>query len=174
MTSHRRLVRGFADVFALDDSELWRTNVVEHTVNTGDQQPFKQPPRRIPFALRAKVEEMVGDMLASKVIEPSHSPWASPIILVAKKDGKIQFCVDYRRLNTVTKKDVYPLLRIDDTLDSLAKQKSFYTLDLASGYWQVGMDAGSQEKTAFVTHSGLYEFRVMPFGLCNTPATSSA
>ena len=113
------LIEDFEDVFALNPSELGRTNVVEHTINTGESVPLKQPARRIPFALRAKVAEMIEEMKAQRVIKPSTSPWASPIVLVAKKDGSTRFCVDYRRLNTVTKKDVYPLPRIDDTLDSL-------------------------------------------------------
>ena len=165
------LIMDFEDIFALTPSELGHTNVVEHTINTGDSAPIRQPPRRIPFALRTKVDEMVEEMESQGVIQPSTSPWASPIVLVAKKDGSTRFCVDYRRLNSATKKDVYPLPRIDDTLDSLANQKYFTTLDLASGYWQVGKESQSQEKTAFVTHSGLYEFLVMPFGLCNAPAT---
>ena len=110
-------------------------------------------------------------MLRQGVIQPSKSPWASPVVLVAKKDGSTQFCIDYRKLNAVTKMDVYPLPRIDDTLDLLANNLYFSTLDLASGYWQVQMDGTSQEKTAFTTHAGLYEFKVMPFGLCNAPAT---
>ena len=110
-------------------------------------------------------------MLDNGVIVPSHSPWASPIVLVAKKDGTTRFCVDYRRLNAITKMDVYPLPRIDNSLDLLAGNSYFSTLDLASGYWQVGMSKESQEKTAFATSSGLYEFTVMPFGLCNAPAT---
>ena len=100
------------------------------------------------------------------MIEPSKSSWASPVVLVTKST---RFCMDYRKLNAVTKVDVFPLPRIDDSLDLLASTKYFTTLDLAAGYWQVPMDA--QEKTAFSTHSGLYEFKVMPFGLCNAPAT---
>ena len=167
----RSVVEEFSDVFALDETELGSTEWVTHSIDTGDQHPIRQPPRRIPYALRAKVDEMVEQMLDRGVIQPSRSPWGSPIVLVAKKDGSTRFCVDYRRLNAVTKMDVHPLPRIDDSLDLLAGSKYFTTLDLASGYWQVGMDRKSQEKTAFVTHSGLYEFRVMPFGLCNAPAT---
>jgi len=114
---------------------------------------------------------MVEDMLRQGVIQPSQSPRASQIVLVQKKDGGVRFCVDYRKLNCVTKQDEFPLPRIDDTLDLLAGTAYFSTLDLASGYWQVQMDPASQEKTAFTTYSGLYEFRKMPFGLVNAPAT---
>ena len=99
------------------------------------------------------------------------STWASPIMLVSKQGGSTCFCVDYRRLNPITKLDEFPLPRIDDSLDLLSGMKYFSTLDLATGYWQVNMSTDSREKTAFVTHKGLYEFSVMPFGLCNTPAT---
>ena len=160
-----------ADIFALGNTELGRTDVVTHSIDTGDHRPIHQHPRRIPFALRSQVDEMVQDMLDQGVIQPTSSPWASPIVLVKKKDGSMRFCVDYRQLNAITKLDVYPLPRIDDTLDVLAGARLFTTLDLASGYWQVSLDPAAREKTAFVTHAGLYEFEVMPFGLCNAPAT---
>ena len=158
------------NVFTLSNDELGTTDVT-HSIDTGDHPPIKQPPRRIPYALRQTVDEMVDDMLRQEVIQPTSSPWGSPVVLVKKKDGSLRFCVDYRRLNSVTKRDVYPLPRVDDILEALAGARYFSTLDLASGYWQVTMDPAAREKTAFVTNAGLYEFNKMPFGLCNAPAT---
>ena len=158
-------------LFALDRSELGATSVVTHSIDTGGHPPIRQAVRRTPFALRQHVDEMVQEMLDQGVIQPSQSPWASPIVLVKKKDGTTSFCVDYRRLSSITRKDVFPLPRIDNTLDLLSESRYFTTLDLASGYWQVKMSGESREKTAFTTYSGLYEFNVMPFGLCNAPAT---
>lgn len=151
--------------------EVGRTDLVQHHITTGEHAPVKQPPRRIPFSMRAKVEALVEEMLGNGIIEHSTSPWASPIVLVAKQDGSTRFCLGYRRLNAITKLDEYPLPRVDDSLDVLSGMKYFSTLDLATGYWQVGMSSDSKEKTAFITHEGLYEFSVMPFGLCNAPAT---
>ena len=116
-----------------------------------------------------KEEERVAEMLTSGQIEASDSLWSSPVVLVTKKDGGTRFCVNYRQLNDATTKDAYPLPRIDDTLDMLAGKQWFSTLDLASGYWQVSLSREARVKTVFATHSGL--FRVMPFGLCNAPAT---
>ena len=110
-------------------------------------------------------------MLEQRVIQPSHSPWASPVVLVIKKDSTLRFCVDYRRLNQVTKKDAYPLPRIDDSLDSVAGSCWFSTLDLASGYWQTEVHPDDREKTVFMTGAGLFRFNVLPFGLCNAPGT---
>ena len=110
------------------------------------------------------------EMQEHGVIQPSSSPWASPIVLVRKKDGTLTICVDYRHLNSVTKPDTFPLPRIDDLLDQLGNAKFFTTLDLAAGYWQIRVADDSIQKTAFVTPTGLFEFRVMPFGLTNAPA----
>ena len=140
------------------------------SINTGDAAPRKQPLRRTPFAARREVADQLRKMQSQGVIRPSSSPWASPVVLVRKKDGSLRFCIDYRNLNAVTKTDQFPLPRIDDLIDQLGSAKYFSTLDLASGYWQVQVEENSKEKTAFITHQGLYEFNTMPFGLKNAPA----
>ena len=110
-------------------------------------------------------------MLDRGVIEPCQSNWASPVVLVTKKHGTTRFCVDYRKLNDVTRKDAYPLPWINDTLDALHSSKYFSTLDLYSGYWKIEMDQQDIDKTAFVTRQGLFQFTVMPFRFCNAPTT---
>lgn len=120
---------------------------------------------------REAIQNQVRTMLDDDVIQSSTSPWSSPVVLVKKKDGTLRFCVDYRKLNSVTKKDVYPFPRIDDSLGRLRRAKYFSSIDLRSGYWQIEVDERDREKTAFVTPDGLYEFKVLPFGLCSAPAT---
>ena len=165
------LVIEYHDVFALDDSELGCTNILTHSIDTGDSHPIRQQPYRTPMVRREKMAGMIDEMQAQGVVRPSSSPWASPVVLVPKKDGSLRFCVDYQRLNSVTKKDVYPLPRVDDLLGALGGAKYFSSLDLASGYWQVELDEEARQKSAFTTYSGLFEFIRMPFGLCNAPAT---
>ena len=165
------LVAQFQDVFAMEDEELGATHLARHHIDTGDAEPIKQYARRIPHSLRMEVRDLVNDMLDRGIITPSTSLWASPIVLVRKKDGSYRFCVDYRKLNAVTRTEAFPLPRIDDYLDTLAGARYFSTLDLASGFWQVVMGANSVMKTTFATHEGAYQFRVMPFGLKNAPTT---
>ena len=110
-------------------------------------------------------------MLAHGVIEPTTSPWASPMVVVHKKDRTARICIDYRRLNSVTDMDAYPLPRIEDILDAIGQSRFITTLDLAKGYWQVPISADDRDKTAFVSSLGLFRFTTMPFGLCGVPHT---
>ena len=165
------------DVFAENISEegqtieLTQTHIVEHEIKTNDAEPIKQRPYRIAPSENQFVKNELDAMLDKGIIRESTSPWASPIVIVPKKNNKKRICIDYRRLNKVTEKDVYPLPIIDDILEMFDGAKWFSTLDLASGYWQVAVKEEDKRKTAFVTKHGLYEFNVMPFGLCNAPAT---
>ena len=161
----------YGGVISLGDDDLGCTDVVKHRIDTGDAAPIRQRARKLPFNQRGEMQHLVGQMLSRNIIEPAQGPWSSPVILVKKKDGSTRFCVDFRKVNQVTKKDAQPLPRIDDTLDTLGKAQWFSTLDLASGYWQVEVEPADREKTAFATAHGLYQFRVMPFGLCNAPGT---
>ena len=110
-------------------------------------------------------------MLKSGVIEHSLSEWASPVCLVKKADNSYIFCIDYRRVNAISRKDAFPVPDIRDALDSLRGAKHFATLDLLSGYWQLGMTPRAKERSAFCTRRGLFQFRRMPFGLSGAPAT---
>ena len=166
-----KLLDEYQDILATSSSDLGRTAKVQHRIHTGDHPPVRQPVRRATAALREQAREELQRMVEKGVVQPSSSPWASPLVLVKKKDGSVRFCVDYRQLNGVTRKDAYPIPRIDETLDTLAGSCIFTTLDLLSGYWQVAMHPADKEKTAVCTQDGLFEFNVMPFGLCNAPAT---
>lgn len=166
----RMLLVRHADLFARHDADFGRTHLAVHDINTGDAKPIRQPPRRVPLALQPEMEKELKRMLETGVIKPGQSPWASPVVLVRKKDGKIRFCVDYRRLNSVTVFDSYPLPRIDETIDSLSGARYFTTLDLLSGYWQIPLSESAKQKSAFTTRSGLWLFQVLPFGLCNAPS----
>lgn len=167
----RALLVRWEKVFAQHEEDFGRTNVVQHRIPTGDSAPVRERYRPIPPLLYKEVKSLLSAMLEQGVIRESCSPWAAPIVLVRKKDGRWRFCVDYRKLNAVTHKDTFPLPRIEETLTGLSKSEWFSTLDLASGYWQVEMHPDDREKTAFTTPLGLFEFERMPFGLCNAPAT---
>ena len=133
------------------------TQLTEHDIETGEALPLRLPPYRLPY-----------EMLAYGIITPSTSDWAAPIVLVK---GPMHICVDYRRLNSVSKVDAYPMLRVDEMIDQLGRAQYLSTLDLTRGYWQVPVSAKDQHKTAFVTPFGLFEFRRMLFGLQGAPVT---
>lgn len=145
----KELLCEFSDVFVGPDGSFGKTNVVEHRIDTGEHAPIKIPPRRVSPVKKLAIDKEVRSMLDKNVIEHSQSPWAAPVVLVTKSDGSIRFCNDYRKLNSVTKKDAFPLPRIDEALQTLAHAKYFSTLDLASGYWQVKMVDEDKEKNGF-------------------------
>ena len=167
----RNLFHEYHDVFAFSDDQLGRTSLVQHTIDTGDAMPIKQRPYRTTPENKQEIDRQVNDMLQRGVIQESISPWSSPVVLVKKKNGEMRFCIDFRCVNRVTKKDSFPMPLVADTLDALSGTQYFTTLDLKSGYWQIELDPSAREKTAFVTHNGLYEFLVMPFGLTNSGAS---
>ncbi|UYV62531.1 hypothetical protein LAZ67_2000954, partial [Cordylochernes scorpioides] len=164
----KQVLERYGDLFS---SRLGRTNLAKHRIDTEDAKPIKHKPYRVSVKERDIIKEQIDEMLTEGIIRPSSSPWSFPVILVKKRDGKYRFCVDYRKLNNVTVKDVYPIPRIDEVMDTLQGSRYFSAIDLRSGYWQVEVEERDKEKTAFTTAHGLYEFNVMPFGLCNAPAT---
>ena len=159
--------------FALKDTKLGETNLVEHIIDTGEAKPAKIPPRRLPYALRKELEQELSKLESTGCIEPSTSPYASGLVLVRKTDGTLRVCVDYRQVNKDTVPDRYPMPRMDELVDAIGRKKGKYftTLDLMKGYHQVKMDEHSKPKTAFTCHQGLYQYRRMPFGLTNAPVT---
>ena len=165
------LLMEYSDVFARSRDELGRADVLQHEIITDGASPIRQRFQRLSPEKRAEMCMMLNDMLKKNLISPSKSPWAAPIVLIKKRDGTCQFCIDYCQVNGVTRKDAYLLPQVDHILETLARSQLFSTLDLASGYWQVEVKPEDQEKTAFLTSEGLYKFNVLPFGLCNGTAT---
>ncbi|KAH0815056.1 hypothetical protein GEV33_007735 [Tenebrio molitor] len=168
----QRLRQFLAEELPLFDSVRGLTPLARHEIRLLDPEPVKQRYRpRNPF-MQGIIDEEVDKMLAEGVIEPSNSPWSSPIVLAKKKDGKHRFCIDFRKVNEVTRKDAYPLPFINVILDKLQRARYISTIDLKSGHWQVPLTPSSKPITAFTVPSrGLYQFRVMPFGLHSAPAT---
>ena len=142
-----------------------------HDVEVGNAHPIKQHPYRINPIKLAAMREEVQYMLQNGIIEPSQSHWSSPCILVPKPDGSYRFCTDFRRVNSVTKSDSYPIPRVDDCIDQIGHARYITKLDLLKGYWQVPLTERAKEISAFVTPDGLYQYTVMPFGMKNAPAT---
>ena len=168
------LLKEYHDIFSLEKCNMGHTNATKHKIvlKDPDTPPFKERFRRIPPPQLDEVREHLKLMLDTGVIRPSNSPWCNAVVLVRKKDGSLCFCIDFRKLNSLTVKDSHPLPRICETLESLTGAAHYSTFNMNSGFWQVPMDEESKQYTAFTLGSmGLYECESMPFGLCNAPPT---
>ena len=165
------LLLEFHDVFSLEPNEIGCTDATEHVIKLMKDKPFKERFQRIAPPLADEVCQHIQEMLDGGAIRPFQLPWCNAVVLVRKKDGSLRFCIDFCRLNTQTKKDAYPLLHMQETMESMVGARHFSCMDLKSGFWQVKMAEESRQYTAFMVGSmGVYEFLRMPYGLCNAPA----
>ena len=168
----RELLFKWKHLFVLSDLDLGKTALIKHKIQLTDLTPFKECYWCIPPHMYDNVRAHIQEMLDIGAIHKSHSPWASTVVLVWKKDGDLRFCIELRKLNSWAVKDTYLLPHIDETLDSLQGSQWLSSLDLKSRYWQVKMDKESKSLTAFtVGLLGFYECKRMPVGLTNAPAT---
>ncbi len=159
-----------SDCFATNDMDLGQCPWIQHRIDTGDAAPISQIPYKSAFKERELIQAQVDRMTKQGIIEESQSPWSSPVVLAKKPDGTWRFCVDYRKLNAVTVDDVYPLPNIEDALQRLEGSSLFSLMDLQSGYHQLALHKDDQKKSAFITADGLYQFKVLPFGLKGAPS----
>ena len=170
------LLNNFRDVFAADSSELGRTNVYKHDIELVDgAPPVRSRPYRTSPAMQKEIDRQIEQMLRDRIIEPSNSEFSSPVVLAKKKDNEYRFCVDYRKLNAVTKVMSHPVPLFTDVVDLIGNEQASYfsVLDAASGFWQVPLTDKAKKLSAFVTQSGQYSWTVTPFGLINSPASFS-
>ena len=164
------------DLFATGLSDIPGTNLSQHVINTRDAAPIRQRSYRYTPETRREIERQVKEMWENDIIEPSESFWSSPVVLARKRSGEMRFCVDYRRLNSVTVQQNWPIPTLADVIDTLSdKSPSIFTvMDLRSGYFQIPVHPDSRPKTAFTVQGQLWQFRRLPFGLCNAPANFCA
>ena len=162
------LMKQYPDVLS---SLPGRTDQIQHDIKLLTSEPIRTKGYSIPYKTRSVMETEIQDMLDLGVIEPSISPYSSPIVLVPKKDGSVRFCIDFRKLNKVTEFDAEPMPNMKEIINRMSGHKYFTKMDLSKGYWQVGLTERSKPLTAFETPRGLFQFRTMRFGLVNSGAT---
>ena len=167
----REMLNRYRTVVSIDDNDLGCTSTIKHNIDVQGAAPIKQRYRRFHGELRREVEEELERLKEADIIEPSFSAWSSPIVPIRKRNGSLRVCVDYRALNARTKLDSFPLPNIEDILNNLGESVFFSTLDMSKGYYQIPMDYGSKEYTAFSSGTSLYQFKVLPFGVANGVAT---
>ena len=160
-----------SNLFARNLSELTRTNLITHKINTISDEPVRKAPYRASIKEKVAMESQINEMLSAGIIRESDSPYSAPVVMVKKPNGTLRTCIDYRGLNELTRKDSYPMQRIDDLMNALNGARLFSSLDMASGYYQIPVAPEDIHKTAFICHLGLFEFEVAPFGLATIPET---
>ena len=173
LTSEQRkevetLMKQYPDVLS---SLPGRTDQIQHDIKLLTSKPIRTKGYSIPYKTRSVMETKIQDMFDLGVIEPSISPYSSPIVFVPKKDGSVRFCIDFRKLNKVTESDAEPMPNMEEIINRMSGHKYFTKMDLSKGYWEVGLTERSKLLTAFETPRGLFQFRTMPFGLVNSGAT---
>ena len=167
-----KLLNEFDDLFMKFKADIGKCKIAKHPVDVEPGAiPHREGARRMSPDKAERANQEVRDLLALGMIQPSLSPWASGIVMVKKKSGELRFCCDFRPLNEVTIKDAYPLPRIDESLSLLGKAKIYTSIDLAGAFWQIPVRKADRQKTAFACELGLFEWRRMPFGMCNASAT---
>ena len=166
-TDIRNLLLNFMDIFAVNYKGLNQTNIVECSIDTGKEKPIHMKPFTLAHADREFVQLELNKMVEEGILTPSNSSWAFPIVVVKKKGGEKRLCVDFRKLNAITKKDTFPLPDIVDLLESFSNAKVFSTLDLLKAFNQIKMEKSSQEKVTLICSFGTYSYTVMPFGITN-------
>ena len=164
------LLKDNADVFAKNEFDIGKSNILKAHIETGNSKPIKRKPYRTPFAYRDEVRRQVDEMLKTNIISPCNSKWSAPILCVKKKSGEIRICCDYRDLNRVTETFYWPLPNVESVFSCLGNAKYFSSLDFIKGYHQIEVDEASKPKTAFVCEEGLYQYNVMPFRLTCAPS----
>jgi len=166
-----KVFKEYEDVFATHEFDLGTTDVFEHEIILNNDIPIKQKAYNIPYKLKEEIKRQIKELEKAKVIRSSYSPWTSPVVPVKKKDGEIRMCIDYRKLNSFTKRDTYPLPKPQEMFDKLNGCKYFTKLDANKGFYQIKVKDADIEKIAFSMGDGLYEYVKLPFGLTNAPAT---
>lgn len=161
------LIQGYSHIFPDVPS---KTTAAVHDVDIGDATPIKQAPYRVNPIKMLQMSEEIKFMLKNEILEPSYSEWSSPCLLIPKPDKTVRFCTDYRKVNSVIKSDSYPIPRIDDCIDKIGNAQFVSKFDLLKGYWQVPLTEKAKEVSAFVTPDGLYQYKVMPFGMKTAPS----
>lgn len=165
----KEILNEYKNVFSQSSTDVGNIKGFKHEIDTGNECPIALNPRRVPIHVESKVDELVKELEKKNIIEKTSSSWNFPIVVVPKKNGEIRMCIDYRQLNALTKRPVYYIPDSKQLFDCLEKARYFSSLDLSMGYHQISMNERDIEKTAFVTRTGQYAFKRMPFGLCGAP-----